>query len=192
LLLSLAVGVLGLAVTGTAHAGKSHHKHDKDSKKEQKRYEKYLREQQKYAGQPYLDPGQWPYYPNSSNGYPGQQPYPNYGYGYPGQQAYPDFGFSYPRQPPSLNDGFDQFFAWIDQAHQAEIPSPAEVALAGQTAGGTAAVPSRKPGGEREPAKAVPFLRQALALYEAASRSGRALQGRKTGCQSDPPATAAR
>jgi len=62
---------------------------------------------------------------------------------------------------------FEQFFAWIDQAHQAEIPSPDEVALAGQGTGGTAAVPSRKPGQEREPAKAVPFLRKALALYEA-------------------------
>src|SRR5262249_38375387 len=62
---------------------------------------------------------------------------------------------------------FEQFFALIDQAHQAEIPSPAEVAGAVQGSGGTAAVLSRKPGQEREPAKAVPFLRKALALYEA-------------------------
>src|SRR5262249_53465477 len=65
---------------------------------------------------------------------------------------------------------FEQFFALIDQAHQAEIPSPVEVALAGQSTGGTAAVLSRKPGQEREPAKAVPFLRKALALYEALGR----------------------
>jgi tetratricopeptide (TPR) repeat protein len=62
---------------------------------------------------------------------------------------------------------FEQFFAWIDQAHQEEIPSPDEVALAGEGTGGTVAVLSRKPGQEREPAKAVPFLRKALALYEA-------------------------
>jgi tetratricopeptide (TPR) repeat protein len=61
---------------------------------------------------------------------------------------------------------FEQFFTWIDQAHQAEIPSPTEVALADQGTGGTVAVLSRKPGQEREPAKAVPFLRKALVLYE--------------------------
>jgi tetratricopeptide (TPR) repeat protein len=58
----------------------------------------------------------------------------------------------------------------IDQAHQAEIPSPAEVARAVQASGGTAAVPSRKPGQDREPAKAVPFLRKALALYKSLGR----------------------
>jgi tetratricopeptide (TPR) repeat protein len=62
---------------------------------------------------------------------------------------------------------FEQFFAWIDQAHQAEIPSPAELALAGQGTGGTAALLSPKPGQGREPAQAVPFLRKALALYDA-------------------------
>jgi tetratricopeptide (TPR) repeat protein len=62
---------------------------------------------------------------------------------------------------------FEQFIALIDQAHQAEIPSPAEVALMDQSTDGTEAVPSRKPGQEREPAKAVPFLLKALALYEA-------------------------
>jgi tetratricopeptide (TPR) repeat protein len=62
---------------------------------------------------------------------------------------------------------FEQFFAWRDEAHQAEIPSPAEFALAGQSTGGTVVVLSRKPGQEREPARAVPFLRKALALYGA-------------------------
>jgi tetratricopeptide (TPR) repeat protein len=62
---------------------------------------------------------------------------------------------------------FEQFFAFIDQARQAEIPSRDEVALAGQGAGGTVAVLSRKLGQEREPARAVPFLLKALALYEA-------------------------
>jgi serine/threonine protein kinase/Flp pilus assembly protein TadD len=62
---------------------------------------------------------------------------------------------------------FEQFFALIDQAHQAEIPSPDQVAVAGQGSGGTAAVLSRKPWQDREPAKAVPFLLKALALYEA-------------------------
>jgi tetratricopeptide (TPR) repeat protein len=62
---------------------------------------------------------------------------------------------------------FEQFFALIDQAHQAEIPSPTEVAVAVQSFDGTAAVLSSKSGQEREPAKAVPFLRKALALYQA-------------------------
>src|SRR5262249_50574390 len=62
---------------------------------------------------------------------------------------------------------FEQFFALIDQGRQAEIPSADEFALAGQSTSGTATVLSRKSGQEREPAKAVPFLRKALVLYEA-------------------------
>jgi hypothetical protein len=66
---------------------------------------------------------------------------------------------------------FEQFFTLIDQAHQAEITSPAEVAVADQSSGGTAPVLSRKSGQKREPAKAVPFLLKALALYEALGRN---------------------
>jgi serine/threonine protein kinase/tetratricopeptide (TPR) repeat protein len=62
---------------------------------------------------------------------------------------------------------FEQFFALIDQAHQAEIPSLAEIAVADRSSAGTAAVRSSKPGHLREPGKAVPFLRKALAIYGA-------------------------
>jgi tetratricopeptide (TPR) repeat protein len=61
---------------------------------------------------------------------------------------------------------FEQFFALIDQARQAEIASPAEVAPPGESTDGTTSVLSRKLGQEREPARAVPFLRKALALYK--------------------------
>src|SRR5262249_26638953 len=66
---------------------------------------------------------------------------------------------------------FEQFFTLIDQAHQAEIPSPAEVAVADQSSGGTAVALSSKPVHEREPAKAVTYLRRALALYQALGRN---------------------
>jgi tetratricopeptide (TPR) repeat protein len=62
---------------------------------------------------------------------------------------------------------FENFLSLLDQAHQAEIPGPVEVAVLDQSMKSTPQ-PSRR--AERDPGKAVPFFLQALSLYQIMER----------------------
>jgi serine/threonine protein kinase len=58
----------------------------------------------------------------------------------------------------------ERFLGLVEQAREAEFPPPVALALQTESAGGTAA-PARASNPEREPAKAVPFMLQALSCY---------------------------
>jgi tetratricopeptide (TPR) repeat protein len=59
----------------------------------------------------------------------------------------------------------ERFLNLVEQAHEAEFPQPVALVLQVDSAGGTAVAPPQVSSPEREPAKAVPFLLQALSCY---------------------------
>jgi hypothetical protein len=60
---------------------------------------------------------------------------------------------------------FEHFLDLIDQAHEAEFPQPATLVLEVDTDGGVAVVAQPASNAEREPAKVVPYLFEALSCY---------------------------
>ncbi len=60
---------------------------------------------------------------------------------------------------------YERFLDLVEQAHEAEFPQPVALALPADSPGGTAAAHPQASTPAREPAKAVPFLLQALSCY---------------------------
>jgi serine/threonine protein kinase/tetratricopeptide (TPR) repeat protein len=61
--------------------------------------------------------------------------------------------------------GLEHFLDLVDQAHEAEFPQPVALALPADSAGPRAAADAMASTPAREPAKAVPFVLQALSCY---------------------------
>ena len=60
---------------------------------------------------------------------------------------------------------YERFLDLVEQAHEAEFPQPVALALQAESAGGREVAPPQASSPVREPAKAVPFLLQAMSCY---------------------------